>query len=98
MVLGFALNAEVVSYKPAGGRLQYRTDPADARDGPQTVLDVSEEWRELPLLVARISRVDRGQITAAGFESEVLLLPIAQALAQHRRGAYEYKRKGCLSD
>jgi hypothetical protein len=51
----------------------------------QPVLELVEEWYELLLLVGRILRIDRDQIPTAGIESEVLVLQVAQALAEHRR-------------
>src|SRR5438034_588746 len=73
-------------------RLEYAARHTHAGDGPQLVLDFAKERHQLFLLVARNSRIDRDQIPAARIESEVLVLPIAQALAQHRRRAQQYER------
>src|SRR5690348_11534176 len=80
------------------GRLKYRTNATHAGDSAKAVFDFAEERYELLLLVAGILRIDRSQITAAGLESEVLVLPIAQALAEHRSCAQQYQRHSRLPD
>ena len=79
-------------------RFEYAAHHAHAWDGPQLVFDFVEQWSELLLPVAREPRIDPDQIPAMGIESEVLVLAIAQALAEHCRCAKQDERHSRLHD
>ncbi len=65
----------------AGHRcVEYGAGHSHARDGAHALLDFAEEWEQFLLLIVGKQRIDRDQIPAAGIESEVLVLQIAQAL------------------
>ena len=56
-----------------------------AGDKPQVVLNFANERQQLLLLVVGKLRNDRDQVASTAIESKILVLQIAQALAEHRR-------------
>ena len=92
--LWFALNPNVVAVlATAHRRIRRGTDAAHPGNGAEPVLNLTIKRDQLLLLMARqYGAVDGNQIAVLRIEPEVLVLQIAQAAAQHRRGAEQHQR------
>ena len=97
--LGPALDANsVVPAIARHRRVQRRRRHSHSGDLSQCIIDLPKLLRHLLGLVSAEGRIDPRNETSLRVEAEILMLEIAQALRQQRRGRQQYQRHRCLRD
>ncbi len=80
------------------GRIECRRHHPHAGNPKQAIVNLPEQGLQLLRLVVAEHGINRGDVPAFGLESEILVLQIAQALAEQRRRGEQYQGHCGLPD
>ena len=82
----------------AHGRVESGSDHAHSGYGQEALIDTAEEWLHLLRLVVAERWINGDKIAVVRFETKILMLEIAQALAEQSSGGEQNQRHRGLRD